>query len=97
MRRIACAGLAVVAILTVPSFAAAQAAPAAQPAQPAQEDAEGQPIRPSVQVGVPTGAAVTPARPVPPKPPAKPTPRWPDGKPVMGAVPGEKVGTWGSC
>jgi len=32
-----------------------------------------------------------------PKAPAKPTPRWPDGKPVMGAVPGEKMGTWGSC
>ncbi len=99
MRRIACAGLAVVAILTVPSFAVAQAAqtaPAAQPAQPAQEDAEGQPIRPGVQVGVPAGAPQA-ARPAPPRPPSKPTPRWPDGKPVMGAVPGEKIGTWGSC
>src|SRR4051812_15357716 len=88
MRNIACAGLAIVAMLTVPSFARAQA----------QEDAEGQPVRPSVQVGVPQGAATQgPARPAAPKPPAKPTPRWPDGKPVMGATPGEKMGTWGSC
>jgi hypothetical protein len=87
------AALAVVGMLSVPALARAQAAQ--QPA-PAQEDAEGQPVRPSVQVGVPQGAPQT-AKPVPPRPPSKPTPRWPDGKPVMGAVPGEKVGTWGSC
>jgi hypothetical protein len=28
--------------------------------------------------------------------PSKPTPRWPDGRPMMGSVPGEK-GLWGSC
>jgi hypothetical protein len=28
--------------------------------------------------------------------PAPPTPRWPDGKPIMGSVPGQKVGGWGS-
>ena len=88
MRVMVCAGLTVVAMLTAPSFALAQAAP--------QENEEGQPV-PSVQVGVPQGRGAAPARPAPPKPPAKPTPRWPDGKPVMGSVPGEKVGIWGSC
>jgi hypothetical protein len=86
MRVIACIGLAVIALVSVPSFAMAQG-----------ENEEGQPVvRPGVQVGVPAGAPQA-ARPAPPKPPSKPTPRWPDGKPVMGAVPGEKVGTWGSC
>jgi hypothetical protein len=28
--------------------------------------------------------------------PSKPTPRWPDGHPMIGAVPGEK-GIWGAC
>jgi hypothetical protein len=28
--------------------------------------------------------------------PSLPTPRWPDGKPIMGSVPGEPVGGWGS-
>src|SRR5262245_51282911 len=28
--------------------------------------------------------------------PSKPTPRWPDGHPMMGALPGEK-GIWGAC
>jgi len=51
---------------------------------------------PSVQVGVPRGAPEAPAAPRP-KPPYRPTPRWPDGKPVMGSTPGEKVGQWGSC
>jgi hypothetical protein len=86
MRFIVCAGLAVCAALSVPSVARAQ-----------QVDDEGQPVRPSVQVGVPAGAPQRPAAPARPKAPAKPTPRWPDGKPVMGAVPGEKMGTWGSC
>jgi hypothetical protein len=51
---------------------------------------------PSVQVGVPQGAPEE-APPPATKPPYRPTPRWPDGKPVMGATPGEKVGIWGSC
>jgi len=29
-------------------------------------------------------------------PPAAPTPRWPDGKPILGSVPGQKVGGWGA-
>jgi hypothetical protein len=52
---------------------------------------------PSVQVGTPRGAPEAPAAPAKPKPPSKPTPRWPDGKPIMGSVPGEPVGLWGSC
>ena len=28
--------------------------------------------------------------------PALPTPRWPDGKPIMGSVPGQQVGGWGA-
>jgi len=52
---------------------------------------------PSVQVGVPQGRNPAPAaNTAKPKPPSLPTPRWPDGKPVMGATPGEKIGTWGS-
>ena len=88
MRVIACAGLAVIVLVSVPSFAQAQG-----------ENEEGQPVaRPSVQVGVPAGRGGAPAaRPTPPKPPSKPTPRWPDGKPIMGRAPGEKTGTWGSC
>jgi hypothetical protein len=31
-----------------------------------------------------------------PAAPALPTPRWPGGKPIMGSVPGEPVGGWGS-
>jgi len=27
--------------------------------------------------------------------PAGPTPRWPDGKPILGVVPGQKPGRWG--
>jgi len=57
--------------------------------------AQDQPL-PSVQVGVPQGRNPAPAAaPAKPKAPSLPTPRWPDGKPVMGATPGEKVGTWG--
>jgi hypothetical protein len=52
---------------------------------------------PSVQVGTPRGAPEAPAAAAKPKPPAKPTPRWPDGKPIMGSVPGEPLGLWGSC
>ena len=33
---------------------------------------------------------------VPPAPPAAPTPRWPDGKPMLGSVPGQPVGGWGA-
>jgi hypothetical protein len=32
----------------------------------------------------------------PPAPPAAPTPRWPDGKPILGAVPGQPIGGWGA-
>jgi hypothetical protein len=28
--------------------------------------------------------------------PAAPTPRWPDGKPILGSVPGQAVGGWGA-
>ena len=28
--------------------------------------------------------------------PAAPTPRWPDGKPILGSVPGQPVGGWGA-
>ena len=31
-----------------------------------------------------------------PATPPPPTPRWPDGKPIMGSVPGQPVGGWGS-
>jgi hypothetical protein len=31
-----------------------------------------------------------------PAAPAAPTPRWPDGKPVLGSVPGQPVGGWGA-
>ncbi len=31
-----------------------------------------------------------------PEPPSAPTPRRPDGKPILGAVPGQPVGGWGS-
>ncbi len=31
-----------------------------------------------------------------PEAPSKPTPRWPDGKPMIGALPGER-GIWGAC
>jgi hypothetical protein len=31
-----------------------------------------------------------------PEPPAAPTPRWPDGKPILGSVPGQPVGGWGA-
>ena len=34
--------------------------------------------------------------PAPPAPPAAPTPRWPDGKPMLGSVPGQPVGGWGA-
>jgi hypothetical protein len=30
------------------------------------------------------------------EPPAPPTPRWPDGKPILGSVPGQPVGGWGA-
>ena len=56
----------------------------------------GQQLPATTQVGVPQGAPQAPAPAQPPAPPAKPTPRWPDGKPMMGAAPGEK-GLWGSC
>jgi hypothetical protein len=59
----------------------------------AQDDAE----LPSVQVGTPRGANEPPPPPPKPKAPSKPTPRWPDGKPIMGSVPGEPIGLWGSC
>ena len=28
--------------------------------------------------------------------PSAPTPRWPDGKPILGSVPGQRVGGWGA-
>jgi hypothetical protein len=31
-----------------------------------------------------------------PAAPAAPTPRWPDGKPILGSVPGQTVGGWGA-
>jgi len=31
-----------------------------------------------------------------PESPAAPTPRWPDGKPILGSVPGQPVGGWGA-
>ena len=31
-----------------------------------------------------------------PAAPAAPTPRWPDGKPILGSVPGQPVGGWGA-
>jgi hypothetical protein len=31
-----------------------------------------------------------------PAAPAAPTPRWPDGKPILGSVPGQAVGGWGA-
>jgi hypothetical protein len=31
-----------------------------------------------------------------PAAPALPTPRWPDGKPILGSVPGQPVGGWGA-
>jgi hypothetical protein len=31
-----------------------------------------------------------------PAPPAAATPRWPDGKPILGSVPGQPVGGWGA-
>jgi len=75
--------LALVSLLPAQSFAQ-------------DDDGDGAPRLPSVQVGVPQGApeAAPPPR---PKPPYRATPRWPDGKPVMGSTPGEKVGLWGSC
>jgi hypothetical protein len=30
------------------------------------------------------------------QPPSAPTPRWPDGKPILGSVPGQPVGGWGA-
>jgi hypothetical protein len=69
------------------------AALAALPAPAFAQDEE----LPSVQVGTPRGAPEAPAAPAKPKAPSKPTPRWPDGKPIMGSVPGEPVGLWGSC
>jgi hypothetical protein len=50
----------------------------------------------------PGGAAAQPAqgrgrgRGAAPAPPSKPTPRRPDGKPILGSVPGEPVGGWGA-
>jgi len=68
------------------------------PAAVAAQDAGGDEQLPSVQVGVPQGRNPAPAAAAAaPKKPSLPTPRWPDGKPVMGATPGEKIGTWGSC
>ena len=68
------------------------------PAVAAAQDAGGDEQLPSVQVGVPQGRNPAPAAAAAaPKKPSLPTPRWPDGKPVMGATPGEKIGTWGSC
>ena len=32
----------------------------------------------------------------PAQPPAAPTPRWPDGKPVLGSIPGKPVDGWGA-
>jgi hypothetical protein len=63
---------------------------------PAPVSAQDEGQLPSVQVGTPQGA---PAPPPPPreKPPFRATPRWPDGKPILGNVPGEPVGQWGSC
>jgi len=63
---------------------------------PTASFSQDEPLPATTQVGVPRGAAEAPAPTPPPAPPAKPTPRWPDGKPVMGAAPGEK-GLWGSC
>jgi hypothetical protein len=31
-----------------------------------------------------------------PAPPSAPTPRWPDGKPILGSVPGQPIGGWGA-
>jgi hypothetical protein len=63
---------------------------------PAPALSQDQELPATTQVGVPRGAPTATAPAPPPAPPAKPTPRWPDGKPVMGAAPGEK-GLWGSC
>jgi hypothetical protein len=76
--------VALLAMLPAPSFSQAQQPP------------PGQPLPATTQVGVPQGAPQAPAPAQPPAPPAQPTPRWPDGKPMMGASPGQR-GLWGSC
>jgi hypothetical protein len=67
----------------------------------AQQGAPSQQGGPGVQAtpagdGQGQGARGRGGRGGPPPPPSGPTPRWPDGRPRIGALPGER-GIWGSC
>ena len=44
----------------------------------------------AAQGAAPQGRGAAPAK------PSQPTPRWPNGKPILGSVPGQTVGGWGS-
>jgi hypothetical protein len=76
------APLAVVIALTMTAGAAAQGAGAPQAGAGA-----------APQGGAAAGAQ---GRGGAPAKPALPTPRWPNGKPILGSVPGQPVGGWGS-
>src|SRR5262245_37169871 len=81
--------LALTAILALTMFAFGQGAPAGQDQQGGQQQGQQGGGR-GGRGGRGGGGAAAPAA------PAAPTARWSDGKPRLGAEPGEK-GIWGSC
>jgi hypothetical protein len=92
MRVCATSALLVLAIAVIVSTNAAAQAGGAAPAQGA--GAPQAPGRGAAGGGQGRGGGRGAGR--GPAAPALPTPRWPDGKPIMGSVPGEPVGGWGS-
>jgi hypothetical protein len=85
--------LALITVVTAPSILKAQG----QQQQPqTQVQGQGQQNQQGQQ-GQGQGARGRGGRGNQPAVPSKPTPRWPDGRPRLGALPGERGGIWGSC
>ena len=81
--------LALISVFVAPSLSTAQGQPqAGQEEQQIQGQRQGQGQQGRGQGG--RGGRGQPAG------PSKPTPRWPDGRPRLGSVPGEKA-IWGAC
>lgn len=78
--------LALITMLPAPSFSQAQL----------QQGLQAQGQQPQGQQGQRGQAGQRGGRGQQPEAPSKPTPRWPDGKPMIGAPPGER-GIWGAC
>src|SRR5437867_8285318 len=94
MREFSAVAMAAVFLLAFSTFGFAQGAPGSQAGPAAgqagpQSDGGGQQPGQRGARGGGRGQAA-------PAGPSLPTPHWPDGKPRLGAEPGEK-GTWGSC